>query len=260
MKTVFITGATVNTGFGVAEKFASEGRNVVITSRNQEGLDTALKTLREKYPNVRIDGYVLELVLPDNNVNEKGISDIFLDLDKKDLTPDCIVLNAANLGIAQKIFENPLSDFVNVINTNVVANYCIIENAAARMKEKSGGSIIFVNSNTAYRAIPDRIAYSTSKSAQLGMMRALALDLGKFGITVNAVLPGMIKTDRWQSNYNNCRSALSAYTPLGDIAEFADIANACWYFAENARNTTGAELTVDGGNMIQLYPIVPEKE
>ena len=208
--------------------------------------------------NVQVLGYPLELVLPDNNVNEDGIAGIFADLDEKGLHVDCLVLNAANLGIRQQIFVNPLSDFVNVINTNVVANYCLVEHAARRMIGKHDGSIVFVNSNTAYRAIPDRIAYSTSKSAQLGMMRALALDLGKYNIRVNAVLPGMIKTDRWENNYNNCREALSNYTPLQDIAEFADIADAVWYFAAHARNTTGAELTVDGGNMIQLYPIIPE--
>ena len=91
------------------------------------------------------------------------------------------------------------------------------------------------------------------------MMRALAFDLGKYKIRVNAVLPGMIKTDRWENNYNDCKNALSNFTPLGDIADFEDIANAVYYFgSDNSKNTTGAELTVDGGNMIQLYPIIPE--
>ena len=125
-----------------------------------------------------------------------------------------------------------------------------------RMKENGGGSIIFVNSNTAYRAIPDRIAYSSSKGGQLGMMRAMALDLGKYNIRVNAVLPGMIKTDRWEKNPDFYEDVPSRFTPLGDVAVGEDIADAVWYFAANARNTTGAELTVDGGNMIQLYPIV----
>ncbi len=258
MKTVFITGATVNTGYGIAQKFASEGWNVIITSRGQAGVDEAAAKLREEFPAVEITGYALELVLPDNTVNEARIHEIFGELDAKGVFVDCLVLNAANLGIRQQIFQNPLSDFINVINTNVVANYCLIETAARRMVEKKEGSVVFVNSNTAYRSVPDRIAYSTSKSAQLGMMRAMALDLGKYNIRVNAVLPGMIKTDRWQNNYNDCRNALSNYTPLGDIAEFADIADAVWYFAAHARNTTGAELVVDGGNMIQLYPIVPE--
>lgn len=258
MKTALITGATVNTGLGIAQKFASEGWNIVITSRREESLPEAIEKIQRVNEHVQVLGYPLEMVLPDNNVNEKGIAGIFTDLDAKNLHVDCLVLNAANLGIRQQIFVNPLSDFMNVINTNVVANYCLVENAAKRMADKHDGSIVFINSNTAYRAIPDRIAYSTSKSAQLGMMRALALDLGKYNIRVNAVLPGMIKTDRWENNYNNCREALSNYTPLQDIAEFADIADAVWYFAAHARNTTGAELTVDGGNMIQLYPIIPE--
>ena len=257
MKTAFITGATVNTGYGVADKFLSEGWRVVITSRKKEQLDGAIASLGEKYGQENVSGYVMDAVRKDNTIDEEYLDFVFSDLDKQGISIDCLVLNAANLGIKQRIFENPLSDFMNVINTNVVLNYALTERAALRMKEKKDGSIVFVNSNTAYRAIPDRIAYCTSKSAQLGMMRALALDLGKYNIRVNAVLPGMIKTDRWQNNYNDCRNALSNYTPLGDIAEFADIADAVWYFAAHARNTTGAELTVDGGNMIQLYPIVP---
>lgn len=259
MKTVFITGAAVNTGFGIAQKFASEGWNVIITSRREDTALVAAAKLRAAYPGVTIMSYGLEMVLPDNTVNESRITAIFDELEEKKVNVDCLVLCAANLGIHQQIFKNPLSDFISVINTNIVANYYIIESCARRMKKCRDGSIVFINSNTAYRAIPDRIAYSTSKAGQLGMMRALALDLGGYNIRVNAVLPGMIKTDRWENNYNNCRYALSNYTPLHDIAEFSDIADAVWYFAVYARNTTGAELCVDGGNMIQLYPIVPEK-
>ena len=127
------------------------------------------------------------------------------------------------------------------------------------MKSNGGGNIIFVNSNTAYRAIPNRIAYSASKSGQLGMMRAMALDLGKYNIRVNAVLPGMIKTDRWEKNPDFYKDVPSRYTPIGDVAVGEDVADAVWYFAAHARNTTGAELVVDGGNTIQLYPIIPKE-
>ena len=131
---------------------------------------------------------------------------------------------------------------------------------AKRMKAHSGGNIISVNSNTAYRAIPDRIAYVTSKGGQLGLMRALTLDLGKYGIRVNAVLPGMIRTDRWEKNPEFYAKVPSKYTPIGDVADGADIADAVYYFAAHARNTTGAELVVDGGNTVQLYPIIPQQE
>ena len=121
---------------------------------------------------------------------------------------------------------------------------------------KSGGSVTFINSNTAYRAIPERASYSASKGGQLGLMRALALDLGKYGIRVNAVLPGMIHTDRTDKNPEFYKNVPSAFSPLGTIAEGSDIADAVWYFAAHAKNTTGAELTVDCGNSIQLYPII----
>ena len=124
-------------------------------------------------------------------------------------------------------------------------------------KEPQGGSIVYITSNTAYRAIPDRVAYGSSKSGILGMARALALDWGKYNIKVNCVLPGMIKTDRWVNNFNDCKNAPSNFTPLRDIAEFEDVANAAWFLgSDQSRNTTGAELSVDGGNMIQLYPII----
>ncbi|MGN1052176.1 MAG: SDR family oxidoreductase, partial [Candidatus Scatosoma sp.] len=71
---------------------------------------------------------------------------------------------------------------------------------------------------------------------------------------------GMIKTDRWEKNPEFYKNVPSRFTPLGDVATGEDIAEAVWYFAEHARNTTGAELVVDGGNTIQLYPVIPEKK
>ena len=252
-KSVFITGATVNTGLGIAEKFAKEGYNLFLGSRNAENAEKTAKELSEKY-GVYAKGYGMKIF------DEETTKQIFKDIKNSGYSVDTLVLNAANLGIRQQFFDVSIDDFMNVINPNIGWIFMLSREAAIQMKENGGGSIVFVNSNTAYRAIPDRIAYSASKSGALGMMRALALDLGKYNIRVNAVLPGMIKTDRWESNYNDCRSALSNYTPLGDIADFEDIANAVWYFgSDNSKNTTGAELTVDGGNMIQLYPIVSEK-
>lgn len=249
-KSVFITGATVNTGLGIAEKFAKEGYDVFAGSRSEEKAQKVAEMLTEKY-GIYSKGYGMKIF------DESDVIRIFDDIKKQGYLIDCLVLNAANLGIKQKFFDVPVEEFMDVINTNVGWNFMLSRQAALQMKEKGGGSIVFINSNTAYRAIPDRVSYSASKSGALGMMRAMALDLGKYNIRVNAVLPGMIKTDRWENNYNDCRSALSNYTPLGDIADFEDIANAAFYFGSDlSKNATGAELTVDGGNMIQLYPII----
>lgn len=257
-KTVLITGACVNTGVAIVEKFASEGWDVVFTGRNQEKVHAAESAYREKFPDVNITGYHIDSLLDERTVDEKSVDDMFAELDSKGIFVDTLVLNAADQGLNMKIFKNPLTDFMRVINTNLTWNYCLSEHAAKRMKDNSGGNIVFINSNTAYRAIPNRIAYSASKGAQLGLMRAMALDLGKYNIRVNAVLPGMIKTERWITNPDFYAKVPSKYTPIGDVAVGEDVADAVWYFAAHARNTTGAELVVDGGNTIQLYPIIPE--
>ena len=242
----------------IVEQFACEGYDVVFTGRDYETVHNAEKNYREKIPNVNIIGYVINSLTDERTVDEQSVKKMFEYFDKENIFIKTVVLNAADQGLGIEIFKNPITDFMRVINTNMTWNYCIIENAAKRMKENNGGNIVFVNSNTAYRAIPNRIAYSASKSGQLGMMRALALDLGKYNIRVNAVLPGMIKTDRWEQNPEFYKNVPSRFTPIGDVAVGADIADAVWYFAENARNTTGAELTVDGGNTIQLYPIIKQ--
>lgn len=256
MKNVLITGACINTGVAIVEKFAQNGWNVVFTGRNSEKVHAKEREYKAKFPDVEIIGYHIDSLIDKRTVDEKSVEEMFADLDKKGIFIETLVLNAADQGLGMKIFENPLTDFMSVINTNMVWNYCLSEHAAKRMKKWGGGNIVFINSNTAYRAIPDRIAYSASKGGQLGMMRAMALDLGKYNIRVNAVLPGMIKTDRWEKNPDFYKDVPSRFTPIGDVAVGEDVADAVWYFAVHARNTTGAELVVDGGNTIQLYPII----
>lgn len=255
MNTALITGACINTGVDIVERFVSEGWNVVFTGRKKEMVYAKEREYTEKFPNSKIIGFYIDSLIDERTVNEKAVEEMFEYFDEHDIFIEALVLNAADQGLGIKVFENPLTDFMKVLNTNIVWNYCLCEAAAKRMKENGGGSITFINSNTAYRVIPDRIAYSTSKSGQLGMMRALAFDLGKYNIRVNAVLPGMIKTDRWEKNPEFYATVPSRFTPIGDVAVGADVADAVWYFTAHARNTTGAELVVDGGNTIQLYPI-----
>ncbi len=256
--TILITGACINTGVDIVKAFARLGWNVIFTGRRADAVTATEADYRAAFPDVEIYGYALEATVGDE-VNTAGVDAMFSWLDDKGIHLDAVVLNAADQGLGMKIFENPLTDFTRVINTNVTWNYYIVEQAAKRMRDKHDGSIVFINSNTAYRAIPDRIAYETSKGAQLGMMRGLALDLGKWGIRVNAVLPGMIRTDRWVKNPDFYRDVPSRFTPLGDVADGSDVADAVVYFVCHARNTTGAELVVDGGNTIQLYPIIPKE-
>lgn len=254
MSAVFITGAQTGTGYGIAEHFAKKGWDVFITSRRGAEAEASAKMLAETY-GVFAKGYEC------NIRNEQQIIDIFNDIDKTGRFVETVVLNAANMGFnpkdpaaGQDFWTVPVEDFQVVFETNLVWNFMIIRQAALRMREKGKGSIVFISSNTAYRAIPNRAAYSASKGGINSFTRALAVDLGPYGIRCNVVLPGTIKTARWVE-MGKKQIVNGSLTPIGDISDFEDLANACWFFGTDmSKNITGTELTVDGGMTCQLYP------
>lgn len=253
-KSVFITGAQSGTGFGIAEYFARNGWNVFITSRIGNEAIEAAETLSNTY-GIFAKGYEC------NIRNEQQIIDIFNDIDNTGRFVETVILNAANMGFnpenpaaGQDFWTVPVEDVRDVFETNLVWNFTIIRQAAIRMMEKNTGSVVFISSNTAYRAIPNRAAYSASKGGINALTKALAVDLGRYGIRCNVILPGTIKTDRWVQ-MGNKQIVNGTLTPIGDISDFEDIANACWFFGTDmSKNITGTELIVDGGMSCQLYP------
>ena len=253
-KAVFITGAHSGTGYGIAEHFAKQGWNVFITSRRGAEAEKSAKVLSDTY-NIFAKGYEC------NIRNEKQVIDIFNDIDKTGRFVETVVLNAANMGFnskdpatGQDFWTVPVEDFQEVFETNLVWNFTIVRQAAIRMREHKKGSIVFVSSNTAYRAINNRAAYSASKGGINALTKALAVDLGPYGIRCNVVLPGTIKTDRWVQ-MGNKQIVNGTLTPIGDLSDVEDIANACYFFGTDmSKNITGTELIVDGGMSCQLYP------
>ena len=253
MSAVFITGAQSNTGYGIAEYFAKNGWDIFITSRKGEEAKKAAKKLSDTYE-VFSKGYEC------NIGSEQQVIDLFNDIDKCGKFVEAIVLNAANMGYGSDpakgldFFTQDVDEFRKVFETNLVWNFTMIRQAAIRMREHHKGSIVFLSSNTAYRAIPNRAAYSASKGGINALSKALALDLGRYGIRCNVVLPGTIKTERWYA-MGNKQIVNGTLTPIGDISDYEDVANAVWYFATDmSKNTTGTELIVDGGMSCQLYP------
>lgn len=246
--TVFVTGGAYGTGYAIAERFAKEGYTVFISGRDEEKVNISAKKLADTY-NINAKGFKT------TDFNQEEVQRIFKEIDELGCTVDSLVLNAANLGIGQVSLDVDIEDFMGVYNINIAWNFMMAREAAKRMKEKKSGTIVFITSNSALRVTENRCAYCSSKSAILAMSKSMAVDWGKYGIRSNCVLPGMIKTERWENNVNNCKYYLANYTPIEDIADFEDIANAVWYFSTDAsKNTTGAELVVDGGMLAQLTP------
>lgn len=252
-RAVFVTGATVGTGLAIASRFAREGYDVYVTSRDADRAEKAAADIAAAY-GVFARGFALDIR------DESRVIDIFREIDADGRFVETVVLNSADLGFGtdpakgMDLFTVSVEEFQRVFETNLVWNFTIVRQAALRMREVGKGAIVFIGSNTAYRAVPNRTAYCASKGGINAMSRALAVDLGPYGIRSNVVLPGTIKTSRWvaMGDKQICNGELA---PIGDISEFDDIANAAWYLgSDESRNTTGTELTVDGGMSCQLYP------
>lgn len=249
-KSVFVTGAHDGTGFAIASRFAAEGYDVFVGSRDQSKADATAKKLSEAY-GIFSKGYSYQTAVLDEN----EVKTIFDDIRSLGYLLDAIVLNAANLGIGQVSLEVDINEFMGVFNTNIGWNFLMAREAAKQMKEKHAGAIVFIGSNSSVRVTENRCAYCSSKSAINAMSKSFAVDFGKYGIRSNCVLPGMIKTVRWEQNINNAKYCLPNYTPIEDIASFEDVANAAWFLgSDQSRNTTGAEIVVDGGMLAQLTP------
>ena len=253
-KAVFITGAQSGTGYGIAEFFAKQGWDIFITSRRGEEAEKSAKILTDTY-GVFAKGYEC------NIRNEQQVIEIFNDIDKLGRFVETVILNAANMGFnpkdpaaGQDFWTVSADEFGEVFETNLVWNFTIIRQAAIRMREKGKGSVVFISSNTAHRVIPNRAAYSASKGGIISLAKALALDLGEYKIRCNVVSPGTIKTERWLQ-MGNKQIVDGTLTPIGEISDFEDLANACWFFGTDmSKNVTGTELIVDGGMSCQLYP------
>ena len=255
-RAVFITGAQTGTGFAIAERFAGEGWNVVITSRSADKAEAAANKIHEKY-GVIAKGYEC------NIGNEDQIKEVFADLDRENFFVETLILNAANLGFdpqnpaaGQDFWTVPVEEVSRVFETNLVWNFTIVRQAALRMRKQKKGSIVFIGSNTALRPIPNRTAYCASKGGINSLSGALAVDLGPFGIRSNVILPGTIKTARWEKmNQNTATMVKGCQTPIGDISDFEDVANACFFLGTDlSKNVTGTELVIDGGMSRQLTP------
>lgn len=248
-KTVVVTGATNGTGYAVARKFATNGYNVCIVSRDDVRAKEAAAQLKAEVNGaVETFGYGLEVL------NEDQMIAMFDELKAKGYLVGTLILVAANLGInMDSFFEVDFNEWIRVIDTNIGWNFMFSRQAAKHMVELGGGAIVAVGSVNGIRTTKNRSAYCTSKTGLHGLMRNLAVELGSLNIRCNTIAAGGIKTVRYYAR-PEIKNSPHNKTPIGDIAEFEDIANAAFFLADNeaARIITGVELAVDGGALAQF--------
>lgn len=239
-KVAFVTGGVRNSGLAIAEKFAQEGYDICITSRNYNDAAAKAAELAEKY-NIDAVGYGLDLEDP------ADISRVFTDVNAHFGRLDALVCNSANLGIGQTVLSITPDEFDSVMNVNIRGTFFCCQEAA-KLMEKSGGAIVLIGSVHYKAAVRGRVGYAISKGAVASMVHNLAFELAEYGIRVNHLIPGAIRTDRWDGISDEEAARRRANWPLGVESTGEDIASAVYFLAsEQAKTITGAELAVDSG-------------
>lgn len=240
--TAIVTGANAGLGYATAKKFCDNGITTYVNGRNKE---RTLKACKDLGPNAR------PLILDLNQLDE--IPQVIARL-KQEIGHIDVLVNNAGINMKKDFLEVTNKEFQSIIHTNVLALFAMSREVVKVMKERGGGSIINISSMAAQYGIPKVIAYSASKTAVDGMTRAMAVDLAQFGIRVNAVAPGFIKTNMSSTALDDDperKNKVLSRTPMGKLGEPSDVADAVYYFATSeSKFVTGTILPVDGGNSI----------
>ncbi len=241
-KIAIVTGGNAGLGFATAKKLCDNGIITYIIGRNKDKTEKACCHLGE---NARLRIFDLNQTdeipaLVQEIVGEAGQIDI--------------LINNAGINMKKDFLEVTDEEFQNIFNTNVLSVFSISREVAKEMKKQGCGSIINISSMAALYGIPKVIAYTASKAAIEGMTRSMAVDLAPFGIRVNCIAPGFIRTDMSEKALNNDserRNRVLGRTPMAKLGEPSDVADAVYFLASSeSKYTTGVSIPIDGGNSI----------
>ena len=237
-KVAIITGGTRGIGLETVRVFKENHAEVILFGSKEESVNKALAELKEEGHEVY--GYYPNL----NDYEEitKIVEEIVVKFGHID-----ILINNAGISANKKIEETTSEDFAKIMNLNVNAIFNVSKAVIPYMKENKGGTILNTSSMVSIYGQPSGVGYPASKFAVNGITKSLARELAPFNIRVNAVAPGVTKTDMVAALPEEQIAPLIATIPLGRIGEPRDIANAFLFLASDmASYITGNILSVDG--------------
>lgn len=243
-KVAVVTGGTRGIGFEIVKKFLEAGAKVALFGSRQETVDKALSKLDAEGGSEIVTGLCPDL----GNYAEvenaiKSVKDTFGAID--------ILVNNAGISARESIYEYNPEEFDKIMTLNVNAVFHCIRASVPFMKEQGGGSIINMSSMVSIYGQPAGCGYPASKFAVNGLTKSLARELGKDQIRVNAVAPGVTRTDMVAALPEEMVKRISSTIPLGRVGEPEEIANATLFLAsELASYVTGTILSVDGATQV----------
>ncbi|WP_374414468.1 SDR family NAD(P)-dependent oxidoreductase [Novosphingobium colocasiae] len=246
-KVAIVTGASRGIGRAIAEALADAGAQVVISSRNLDACEEAAAAINAQMGETRATAIAADISVKDD------LRELVAETEKRLGPVDVLVCNAAVSSHYGPTLEIPDDEFHKIINGNVLSNQWLVQLVAPGMIERKAGSIIIVASLGAYLGSGMIGTYHVSKAADLQMVRNLAVELGKHSIRVNAISPGITKTDFAKRLWEDPAGVeqVTKRTPLCRIGVPGEMAGAAVYLAAEASAfMTGQSLLIDGGMAI----------
>lgn len=239
-KIAVVTGGTRGIGYAIVKKFLENGASVVLWGSRQETVDRALERLRQDNPDWQVTG-----MAPDLGSYEEVAR--ALDSVKKKYGKIDIMVNNAGISARDSLYDYNPEDFDRIMDLNVNSVFRCSKAAAAIMREHGGGVILNTSSMVSFYGQPAGSGYPASKFALNGLTKSLARELGRDHIRVNAVAPGVTRTDMMEAVPQEVIEPIVRTIPLGRLGEAEDIANAFLFLASDmASYITGAIIPVDG--------------
>lgn len=249
-KTALVTGASRNIGRAVALAYAAEGADLVLNTRvNGDELEAVASECRKA--GVRV-------VTALGDVGDPSAVAAIVKAGLAELGAiDVLVCNAA-IRPHKSVTDTSLDEWHRVMSVNLHSAFYLARAVVPGMKERRRGSIIAMGGMSSLTGRPNTAAVTTAKSGLLGLIRALAAELGPFGIRANMIMPGFIDTERryaeWYPEFRQAPPGSSEQLdkiPLRRLGRPEDIANACVFLASDASAyVTGDSIRVMGGRVI----------
>lgn len=243
-KVAVVTGGTRGIGLAIVKAFLEEGATVALFGSRQETVDKALSALKAENADAKVLGLAPDL--SDYASVEKAMQTVKETFGRID-----VLANNAGVSAREPIYDYAPEAFDKVIQLNVNSVFYCAKAVAPIMKEQGGGSIINTSSMVSLYGQSAGCSYPASKFAVNGLTKSLARELGKDNIRVNAVLPGVTRTDMVASLPPEMVARISAPIPLGRVGEPEEVANAFVFLAsDKASYISGALLSVDGATQV----------
>jgi 3-oxoacyl-[acyl-carrier protein] reductase len=242
-KSAVVTGGSLGIGTAIALKLADFGANVAINYRkHKEEAEEVIKKVKA----MGRKGLVVQADISNFNDAGKMVDDVIREFGGID-----ILVNNAGINWDGVIWKMSEEQWDSVIDINLKGYFNYIRTVAPIFREQKSGKIVNVTSINGLRGKFGQANYSASKAGIIGLTKTVAKELGKYGVNVNAVAPGLIETDMMKQATEEVRKMAIEEIVLKRIGMPEEVANVVVFMcSEMARHITGEVIKVDGGQYI----------